>query len=198
MKPITERPGAGLPFLEGLVLRYWIFPRLVKQLGRDGSHRLWTHESEKVLRLVESVPSERVVVPVLIHRLRGLEDSSRCWSILQTLEHVDTVSRLMVQTARSLEQGVVPSGTVSTADVKPQSGWHASDWKTRWQQLSQDIGQALSSHDYVEAKTNQGSQLRYEHPWFGPLTSVEWRALVSLHLRIHRQQIEAIARTFSA
>ena len=198
MKPITQKPGAGLPFVEALVLRYWMFPRSVRRLGHQGSRRLWIHESETVLKLVESVPPEKAGVPVLINRIRGLEDSSRCWSILQTLEHVDTVSRLMIQTAQSLERGVVPGGKVSTADVKPQQGWQPSDWKERWQRLSGDILRALSEEEVMRGDVGQGSGLRYEHPWFGPLSSVEWRALVSLHLRIHRHQIEAIARTFIA
>jgi len=38
------------------------------------------------------------------------------------------------------------------------------------------------------------TELRYAHPWFGPLDAAGWHALAAGHMGIHRMQIERILK----
>jgi hypothetical protein len=44
----------------------------------------------------------------------------------------------------------------------------------------------------VAAAGNLKTELRYAHPWFGPLDAAGWHTLAAGHLGIHRVQIEQI------
>ncbi len=193
VKPITQAAGAGLPWFEHWVIRFWVFPRLVKKLKGQGTRALWSREFELICAALESVPKNQWERKVLIPRVRGLEDSSRFWSLVQTLEHVDQVSRMMVAACRELLAGRIPGQLVSTADVKPKGSWALHEAWQNWQQLNADLSSSL-----LELCEQPESQCRYTHPWFGPLSSTQWLVLVSVHLRIHRIQVQQIARTILA
>jgi hypothetical protein len=104
-----------------------------------------------------------------------------------TLEHLVIVNTGVTRIIESLASGIVPPGTVSTADVKPSP---TAD-------LSMIERYEASVRDYltrVDALTDLRTKETYPHPWFGPFTALKWHRLTALHQRIHRKQIERIIK----
>lgn len=122
---------------------------------------------------------------VLIPRLRGLEASSRFWSVYMTLEHLRIVNRSITHVIRELAQGRVPPGQASTAAVKPAADMGAeivAPYKASCEAFLAEV----STHP------NLRTARRYAHPWFGPLDAAGWHALAAIHMGIHRNQIQRI------
>ncbi len=188
--PKLAAPGAGLPGIELQIAR--ILFRL--RAWTNGSRRidaLFQKERALVAELVRVCSAGRLGERVLIPRPRGLEDSSRHWSVLMTLEHLRLVNLACASIIRELSEGRVPAGKASTADVKP----------------SPDVTEAVisayeASCDEVLAAVASAKDLdnpaRFPHPWFGPMSARRWHVLAAVHLGIHRGQIEAILRGLKA
>lgn len=177
-------PGAGIPAVERLIggrmlaWRRWRCSRerLVAQFGkeRQAIARLYGGRNEGVL-------STRVLIP----RLPGLEDSSRYWSVLMTLDHLRIVNEQIGDVIEALTREVVPAGEASTAAVKPRSDAGPAVI-VQYEAGCDRFGTSLASHDDLR------SRARYAHPWFGPLDAAGWQALAVVHMGIHRKQIERI------
>ena len=183
-KPVLDRPGAGLPGMELVVAR--LLFRWNRTTGDPaGFRRRFLAERELVRQLVERCPSARRGEPVLIDRVRGLEDSSRFWSVWMTLDHLRIVHGSVARIVDSLQAGQVPAGAASTAAVKPSPGVGA-DVEAAYEASCEQVLAAME-------RAGQGrSGVRFAHPWFGPLEARGWCALAGTHLRIHRLQMERI------
>lgn len=135
--------------------------------------------------MVRSCAGDSRAQRVLIQRPRGLEDSSRNWSVWMTLDHLRIVHHSMADIISSLVRGVPPSGVASTAAVKP-SAEVSGAVEGEYEKSCDDL---LAS---VAATPNLKTQRRFAHPWFGPLDAAGWHALAAGHIGIHRVQIERI------
>jgi DinB superfamily len=122
---------------------------------------------------------------VLIARPPGLEDSSRYWSVLMTLDHLRIVNLALVRIISSLAAGKVPEGRASTADVKPDPDVTAAVVR-EYDNSCDAVSEALA------ATRGLKTLACFTHPWFGPLDLSAWHALAGTHLAIHRVQIERI------
>lgn len=147
-------------------------------------------ERGRVLELVaagtHTSNSERTLIP----RLRGLEDSSRHWSVWMTVEHLEIVNAGVARVLAELIAGRTPPGAASTAAVKPSpTADHAV--MARFQRSCDALLATVAS------ATTLRTTARYSHPWFGPLDAFGWHAMVSMHMGIHRRQIEAIRHAAS-
>jgi len=179
-----EAPGAGLPKVELLAARM-LFGWQRARATKESATALITAEREGMLRLARGCSPEEGKQRVLINRLRGMEDSSRLWSVYMTLEHVRIVKMGCLGAIRSLTRGQVPERVASTAAVKP----------------SPEVGESVIG-EFEQAcellvKTADGAgdlrtKVRYAHPWFGPLDAAGWHFMAGFHMRLHRRQLEAI------
>jgi len=177
-------PGAGIPTIERLVggmllaLRRWRRSR--EQLASE-----FATERNTITRLYEGVSPEVMRTRVLIPRLRGLEDSSRYWSVLMTLDHLRIVNDQIGRVIESLARETVPEGSASTAAVKPRpdAGPEACpSFEESCDRLSATVAACGALR----------TRARYAHPWFGPLDAAGWQAMAVVHLGIHRSQIVRI------
>jgi hypothetical protein len=156
--------------------------------SRTGAAEQFAAEREAVLALIRDLGPEDGARPVLIPRLRGLEDSSRNWSVYMTLEHLRIVHGGAAQIIGLLAQGKIPPRAVSTAAVKPASGIDASV-------IPAFNASCTALAQTVAAIPDLRSSVRHAHPWFGPLDAAGWHFLAGFHLRLHRRQIaDIIAR----
>ncbi len=187
-EPKLGKPGAGLPLVEGLILRYWAFPRFLKRSSWEQRLRLFAKEAERIVKLVEPFSADRAVRSrrVLVPRQPGLEDSSRYWSIDMTLEHLVFVGTMMQQFVAELLAGKQPTVKADTAAVKP-TGQGEVD---RLAEFSTFV--ARYRKQLTDPTTLGEATLRHPHPWLGPLDAGGWLAIAALHQRVHRQQLEAI------
>ena len=173
-----------MPWLEELVLRSGvrIYSRL---MGRDEVLARFLTEGERVLAMAAPLDEARGRTPVLVRRVRGMEDSSRCWSPYMILQHLVIVNRGMLGMILLLTSGKSTSRKVTTADVKPspEAGPETLEefraMLVRWQEALAGIGELRTA-------------ARHAHPWFGPLDAHGWLALGAVHHGIHRRQMERV------
>ncbi len=177
-------PGAGLPKLELFFARL-IVAGLQKTKSRAAVTAMFQEELAEILRLTGPISPETGVRRVLIKRLRGMEDSSRDWSVFMTLEHLRIVNEGMRGCILSLAQGKVPPRVASTAAVKPPPDADSSA-------LAAFHEGCASFLESIAAIPDLKTSARYTHPWFGPMDAAGWHATAALHMRLHRKQIVAI------
>jgi hypothetical protein len=177
-------PGAGLPFPENLIAR--ILLGLKRSMGSPQSFTAkFVAERGRISGLISGRDEETLSTRVLIPRLRGLEDSSRYWSVWMTLDHLRIVHHAFIGVLDSLANERVPEGEASTAAVKPDAQVKAAV-----------VGEYEASCDALLATSgrirNFKTRARFPHPWFGPMDAHGWLALSGGHMAIHRVQVERI------
>ena len=185
--PSTPRlapPGAGLPFPENLIARCMLgFKRWT---GSPTTFEAkFIAERELIRSLIAGRNAKDLSKRVLIDRPRGLEDSSRYWSVWMTLDHLRIVHHAFIGVLESLANERVPEGEASTAAVKPDE--HVSEAVVAEYEESCDALLAT-----MRGIKNFKTQAKFPHPWFGPMDAHGWLALSGGHMAIHRVQIERI------
>ena len=189
-EPRLAPPGAGLPKTE-LVIGRLLFGFKRRSGSRDSFNTQFNRERQRIRQLVKSCGADSLARRALIARARGMEDSSRNWSVLMTLDHLRIVHLGVTRIIGNLTKGKMPEGTASTATVKP-SPQVTADVIAEYEQSCDTL---LAT---VAAAGNLKTKLRYAHPWFGPLDAHGWHALAAGHLGIHRVQIERIISALEA
>jgi len=184
VQPNLEAPGAGLPGLELLAAK-GLFHWQRSRASRAEATALFARERDAVLKLARGCGPERGRQRVLIKRLRGMEDSSRHWSVFMVLDHLRIVNFGCMEAIRSLSRGQVPTRTASTAAVKPSP------------EVDEGIIEKFEQGCSLFGKTVEGiadlkTSARYAHPWFGRLDAAGWHFVAGFHMQLHRRQIEAI------
>ena len=186
-EPQLAPPGAGLPGFELFVARL-LFSLRCAVTTRKAALAKIVAERHALNAVVQScdpaVAAERVLIP----RPRGLEDSSRHWSVWMTLEHLRLVNEGIAATICALASGRVPPEVVSTADVKPGPAVDGSILKAFDRSCDLLI---RAGRDAASLATPE----RRSHPWFGPLNAAQWQVLGGMHLGMHRRQIKVILAT---
>ena len=189
-EPKLAPPGAGLPEYErriGSLIFAWR-----RWTGDRESHNArFQRERENIRGLISQCDADSGAQRVLIQRVRGLEDSSRYWSVWMTLDHLRIMHTGLARVIASLAKEITPPGTASTAAVKPNP------------QVSVAV---VSEHEAaceallaaVAAAKSLKTTARYAHPWFGPLDAAGWQAMAAGHITIHRVQIERILKGLPA
>jgi hypothetical protein len=185
--PPLAAPGAGLPALEHFIANLMVHWKAWRS-SREKAAIVFAQEQDRILAQVSLLSSEELSTPVLIKRLRGLEDSSRCWSVLMVLDHLRIVNERLSSVISSLCAGKVPPQKASTADVKPSRD--VTEAVITLFRLGCD--QAIAR---VSAEPDLKTSLTFAHPWFGQLTAAQWHFMLGFHMALHRQQIECIIQT---
>lgn len=147
----------------------------------------FARESAEIVKLAKSLSPEQQVERRLIKRLRGLEDSSRYWSVAMTLDHLSIVGSATTDLIVGLSTGKSGFTVVGTADVKPDVVDDPMLALTRFEQMTTQFLQAVTPLSF-----DPNSTATHLHPWFGPLNAYQWLVFAAPHQNIHRQQIEAI------
>ena len=188
-EPKLAPPGAGVPYPVKLVLRFIIAPFVAAKSDWDQNFSSLDKLQKKILMEAKALSESELQKKVLIPPQRGLEDSSRYWSIQMTLEHLLIVGTQMREVIVSLSEGVVPPVVADTAKVKPLGQKNGIETISEFQAFADTIISELNSR--VKNKT---SAKKFLHPWFGYLTALQWQWVMSAHNRIHLQQIRAIKK----
>ena len=183
-EPKLAAPGAGLPKIELLVARLRFAWARMRGTRAQFAARC-EQERETIMNLVRSLDPRLAARRVLIPRLRGMEDSSRNWSVWMTLDHLRITNTAFGRVIHSLAQGRVPDRVASTAAVKPSADVDASvvDGFERSCELLTHTTAAVA---------DLRTKARYAHPWFGPLDATGWHVLCAWHMGLHRGHIERI------
>ena len=116
--PVLAPPGAGLPKGELLIARVLVKWRCWTT-SRSAATATIAAERQRIGGIARQYGSPEGMRRILIPRLRGLEDSSRYWSVFMTVAHLKIVNRGIVGTIGCLLEDRVPARVASTAAVKP-------------------------------------------------------------------------------
>jgi hypothetical protein len=184
LSPPLAPPGAGLPVPE-LVAARMIFAWHRFATTRVRAESEIATECDAVVFLVQNCDPEVGAKRVLIPRLRGMEDSSRHWSVFMTLEHLRIVNNAIAEIISLLAQGRSPARAASTAAVKPSADVDAGV-------IEPFVRSCAAITQAAGAVPNLHTSARYAHPWFGLLNAAGWHAMAGFHMRLHRRQIESI------
>lgn len=182
--PKLAPPGAGLPKPELLIANARFRLKCWRTSDRDAIEE-FKQSKMQILKACERFDPQEASKQVLIKRLRGLEDSSRNWSIYMTLEHLQIVNDAISSICLLLSNGETPLRVVRTADVKPSP-------ETGSEVLSVFENSCAEFVESVSSIGNLQSATRFDHPWFGPLNAARWLVLAAVHMRIHLAQIRRI------
>lgn len=183
-------PGAGLPPLERFV--GGLIFALRRRVGtREGTHLRFQKERAAISSMVAGMAAADWGTRVLIRRLPGLEDSSRYWSILMTLDHLRIVHGEMTRVIMALGRGQTPAGAASTAAVKPSADVTPAVVAA----YERSCDELLAA---VAAVSDLKTKAQFSHPWFGPLDAAGWHTMAAGHMGIHRAQIGRIRAALTA
>lgn len=158
-----------------------------RRTSRADAAELFSRERNAILRLARSVDVATGSRCVLIKRLRGLEDSSRFWSAYMVLDHLRIVNENTTELIGQLVRSDKPTKIVSTADVKPSPSVDAKvidKFSAVCDRFEQNIA----------AISNLQTELRWPHPWFGPLDAAKWHFFTGFHMSLHHRQMKTILR----
>jgi hypothetical protein len=182
--PKLAAPGAGLPKIEHFFANLMVHWKAART-SREAATATFAEELEAILRLLATVPVNQLGTPVLIKRLPGLEDSSRYWSVLMTVDHLRIVNDEISGIIASLCAGKVPDRVASTATVKPSDAVDAS--------VIPDFEQTCHEFENtVAAQSDLKTKARFAHPWFGPMDAAGWHFMAGFHMSLHRKQMALI------
>jgi hypothetical protein len=126
-QPQLDKPGAGLPFFEALLVRWYVGPFQSRKADKDKNLRLFSMIGGRVLKESASVPDAKRDQRVLVPRMRGIEDSSRFWSVNETLEHLMITGVPMREVIMALAAGKTSDYVVRIENFKPQGKYQGRD-----------------------------------------------------------------------
>jgi hypothetical protein len=186
--PSLDRPGAGLPFFEALVVRYWVAPFQSRKADRDKNLRLFALINGRVLKEADGVSANQRDVKVLVPRMRGIEDSSRYWCVNEVLEHLMIVGEGMRGLIVTLAQGKTSDSIVDTANFKPKGKYAGADARPDFKRFTAETTQTLKDMPIEDGGPT------HLHPWMGPFNALQWTWLLAGHSGLHFAQLQAIKR----
>lgn len=179
-----QPPGAGLPPFEKFYLNIG-FKVGSAVMSDDKALKLFDQISNKILLFIEPVDIDLLSQTILTPRLQGIEDSSRNWSVLMVLEHLNLVNRSIMSTIRELHGNRAPFGEVAIADYKPDPNVDAGVID-EFRETNRRYRNFVVSHKPLRTSSH------HFHPWFGFLDGHQWHVLAAVHQRIHSRQIQKI------
>jgi len=188
-EPKLKPPGAGVPWYEFLMLRFYYKPFVAERAPWEQSTEGFAKITARMEKEIEGLTPEQLTKKILIPPMSGLEDSSRYWSAAMTLEHLVIVGRGMIGVVRNLSEGRVPPGKASTATVKPSGKFKPEDAVSAFRQFANVEFPAL-----LPSLKNRDSKTTFGHPWLGQTTARGWYWLLAAHHAVHLKQLREITK----
>ncbi len=189
-------PGAGIPLPHRLFLRLFVKPFRANRSSYEQSAALFEKSVRRIRRELEGLSEAELTQPVLVKPLRGLEDSSRFWSIAMALEHMVIEGRQISIVIRALDADRaewLEGRKADTATVKPTGERFAREALADFRKFAEQEAPGM-----WRGLNGPQSDALFLHPWFGKMNSRAWFWLLGAHNLIHLQQIREIKKGLKA
>lgn len=187
-QPQLDRPGAGLPFPDNLIVRWWVGPFQSRQKDAATNLRLFKMAGARVLKEMAGVPADRRDRKVLVPKMRGVEDSSRHWCANEVLEHLMITGVPMRGLIVDLAQGRTSDYEVKIENFKPKGRYAGGDASADFKRFTEETLEILGALDIRDAGPT------HRHPWMGRFNALQWTWLLAGHTGIHLNQLLAIKK----
>jgi len=187
-QPHLEKPGAGLPFFEALMVRWYVVPFQSRKNDKSKNLRLFSMAGARILKEASSVPESQRDQKVLVPRMKGVEDSSRFWCVNEVLEHLMITGVGMREVIQSLAADKVTDYVVRIENFKPKDKYKGGDAKPDFKLFLDETVKQL------EPLTIEDKGLTHLHPWLGQFNALQWSWLLAGHSGLHLAQLQAIKK----
>ena len=187
-QPQLAKPGAGLPFLEALMVRWYVGPFQSRKANKEKNLRLFTLIGNRILKEAGSVAEGKRDQRVLVPRMKGIEDSSRFWSVNETLEHIMITGEGMRGVIALLAAGKTSDYFVDIANFKPKGKYAGGDARPDFKKFMSETADMLAP-----LKIEDEGPVHL-HPWLGPFNALQWTWLLAGHGGLHLNQLVAIKK----
>lgn len=187
-RPRLDKPGAGLPFPDNLIVRWYVGPFQSRRADKETNLRVFALAGVKVYKEAGSVPAEKRDVKVLVPPMRGVEDSSRYWSVNDVLEHLLITGEGMRGVIETLAAGKTSDYEVKIENFKPKGKYLGGDGRPDFKTFIEETAERLKNLDIRDAGPT------HRHPWMGPFNALQWMWLLAGHTGIHLNQLLAIKK----
>ena len=191
--PKLAPPGAGLPFIEGLIAKYYFYPREMRKFKWRRSLDRMITETDRIIAIAEKLTPEQFTQPVLIPHIVGMEDSSRFWSVAMVMEHLIITMRGMTQIVEAIAAEKELNVTTSTAAVKPRGG--AVEKSVMIKNFNAATYEAVAR--LMPFADSASEKYKVLHPFFGLIPAKGWVFVLGEHQSIHRRQVNEIIKAFA-
>lgn len=188
-EPKLDKPGAGVPWAEKMVMRFYIKPFVARRATWEQSTESFNAITKKIEDVIAGLTDEQMNKKILVPPQRALEDSSRYWSVAMVLEHLVIVGMGISTVIRRLSSGKAMAGVSDTATVKPMGHKTAEQARAEFQKFCHEFFPQV-----LTTVMDRESPLTFRHAWFGPMTAREWYWLLGAHQAIHLKQIREICQ----
>ncbi|UPT74152.1 MAG: DinB family protein [Elusimicrobiota bacterium] len=185
---ILPKPGAGLPFLESLYVRFYVGPFQSRKADKSKNLRLFQMVGARLLKEFSSIPAEKRDTKVLVPRMPGIEDSSRNWCPNQVLEHLMITGVPMRGLIVELANGRTSDYEVKIENFKPQGKYEGGDASQDFKKFLDETVSILDTLDVKDAGPT------HKHPWLGQFNALQWTWLLAGHNGLHYNQLQAIKK----
>ncbi len=187
------KPGDGIPLPARWVLKHFVKPFVVRKTDWERCSLHFEKNHQRIKQEILATPVPLWTQRVLVDPIRGLEDSSRYWSIAMTARHLVRVGEGVEAILTGLAQGIESLPKADTAAVKPESQYNHAESVTRYFEFGDSLVPRIQKK--LEAPSmNLQSQRTHPHPWFGEMKVKDWYWLLGTHGQIHLTQIRAIRK----
>lgn len=186
--PQLEKPGAGLPFLEALLVRWYVGPFQSRRRDRDQNVKLFGVLGARLLKEAAGVADGKRDAKVLVPRMKGIEDSSRFWSANEVLEHLMITGNGMRRVIRALARGETLDYVVRIEEFKPKGRYAGGDARPDFKAFVDETVAELSALPIRDEGPT------HRHPWLGSFNALQWTWLLAGHNGLHLNQLVAIKK----
>lgn len=184
-----QAPGAGLPWIQRVFLKTYLGPFKSRFSNWEENEQRFVSNCQRIQNLLLDVPANQLEIKTLIQPMGGLEDSSRNWSIAETLEHITLVSWGMCEIIQKLCHSDNQLRVVKIEEVKPKGQISGPETVKNFTQMQNQLLPTLYKN-----MGDRRSKASHHHPWFGPFTAHQWFWILGIHVGIHSKQIHLIKK----
>lgn len=179
-----DKPGAGLPNIERLVLKVFLVPIVRIFISRFIASFLLNRELRIIEKSVSKVSLKDRNKSIIIDRTLAIEDDSRRYSINQVLEHL-IIAGTMVQNGISY----ISREEEFDYEIKIEN---AKAYGNDDKQLEKFLAFYENYFENIVPLLAHNSKMTKKHPWFIRFNNRDWHKFMYMHTFIHRRQIEGI------
>jgi hypothetical protein len=137
-----------------------------------------------MIAAADDLDDEAAATPILVRKVAGIEDSSRCWSVFMVLDHLRIADEWVLECIAAGQAGQRLDDR-GIADMKPDPDAGRAS-VAAFRACCDRYAETIAGLDDLRA----GGSV--PHPWFGELDGHGWHVLAALHHSIHRRQVERI------